>query len=390
MRLLATPAERAFRDEVRGWLVANVPREPRPSEGAAMRRFDLAWQRTQYDGGWAGLAWPKEHGGRGLSLVQQLIWLEEYVRAGAPWIGCLFVALNHGGPTLIARGTEAQKAYHLPRILKGESVWCQGFSEPGAGSDLAAVKARGVVEGDHIVVTGQKIWTSFGHVADYQELLVRTDPASTRHRGLSWVICDMRAPGITVTPIVTMAGHVHFCQVFYDAVRIPIANVVGRLNEGWSTAMTTLSFERGTGLVGWQIELSRAVERLIALARTLLDGEGQPLIAQGDIAQRLARARAETAALRAMAYEEVSRIDRGEPGMGGPVGALYYGELAQRVHALALDMLGADALVRAAHGAGDDWPTQHLEAFRHTIAGGTSEIRRNIIAERTLGLPRER
>ena len=389
MRLKPSPSEKAFREEVRDWLHTHVPHEARPPEGEEMRQFDLEWQHAQYVGGWAGIAWPAEHGGRGLSLIEQLIWSEEYVRAKAPWIGCLFVALNHGGPTLIKRGTEAQKAFHLPRILKGEAVWCQGFSEPGAGSDLAAISARGRVEGDDLVVNGQKTWTSFGHVADFQELLIRTNPESTRHRGMTWAICDMRTPGITVTPIVTMAGHVHFCDVFYDDVRIPLSNVVGELHGGWSTAMTTLSFERGTALIGWQLELAEAVDQLIAMARTRRDHYGSLLIEHGHLFRRLAQARAETAALRALAYETLSLAERGDKLPAGPVGALYFSELAQRVHALALDILGPDSLVRDDGQYGQDWPGQFLEAFRHTIAGGTSEIRRTIIGERMLGLPRE-
>ena len=213
----------AFWEEVRDWLQTNAPRERRPEAGPEMRAFLLAWQPRQYDGGWAGLAWPKEPGEQGLSLI----WHEEYAAAKAPPIGCLFVAMNHGGPTLIAWGTDAQKAFHLPKILKGESVWCQGFSEPGAGSDLASISSRAVIDGDDLVVSGQKIWTSYGHVADYQELLVRTSRGEKKHDGLTWVICPMDAPGIEVRTITTISGSQHFCEIFYDNVRIPMANVVG-------------------------------------------------------------------------------------------------------------------------------------------------------------------
>ena len=188
MDLTFTPEDEAFRSEVRTWISENKPREKTPPVGPAQRDFLLAWQRKQFEGGWAGIAWPTEFGGRGLSLVQQLIWYEEYARLEAPSIGCLFVGLNHGGPTLISRGRSAQKAFHLPRILRGEVIWCQGFSEQGAGSDLASLRTRADVDGDHLVINGQKIWTSFTHLADDQELLVRSEPNSTRHAGLTWVI----------------------------------------------------------------------------------------------------------------------------------------------------------------------------------------------------------
>src|SRR5690606_33207873 len=195
MDLDFTREQREFREEVRIWLEENKPREERPHDSAARREYDLAWQRTQYEGGWAGISWPTEYGGRGLSLLEQLIWYEEYGRAGLPGMDATFVGLNHAGPTLIARASAAQKNQHLPRILRGEAIWCQGFSEPGAGSDLASLSTRAVVDGDELVVTGQKIWTSFAHLADWQELLVRTDSSGRKHHGITWVICDIRSPG---------------------------------------------------------------------------------------------------------------------------------------------------------------------------------------------------
>ncbi|GAA4819019.1 hypothetical protein GCM10023232_14870 [Sphingosinicella ginsenosidimutans] len=287
--------DRAFRDEVRTWLRANIPIEERPKEGAAMRAFDTAWQRRQFEAGWGGIAWPTEYGGRGLSLMHQLIWHEEYAHAGAPPPGCMFVGLNHGGPTLMARGSEAQQADHVPRILSGEAVWCQGFSEPGAGSDLAGIRMRGTVDGDDVVVNGSKIWSSYADVADWQELLVRTDPDLPRHRGLAWVICDMKLPGITVRPIRTMAGATTFSEVFYDNVRIPLSNVVGGLTEGWSVAMSTLSFERGTAMIPHQVELQRTIEELIVLAGEVPGPiAGKRAIQDDEIAARLATVRAES------------------------------------------------------------------------------------------------
>ena len=267
MDLAFSAEDDEFRDEVRTWLAENTPSERRPREGQAMRDYDLAWQRLQYDAGWAGISWPVEFGGRGLALTQQLIWFEEYARTGMRGIDARFVGLSHAGPTLIARATEEQQAFHLPKILRGDVVWCQGFSEPEAGSDLASLRTRAVVDGDELVVTGQKIWTSFADVADYQELLVRTNTEVPKHKGITWVICDMRSPGIDVRPIKTMEGGTDFCEVFYDEVRIPLANVVGVIDNGWSVAMSTLSFERGTAFTVDQVQLSSTVERLIEIAR---------------------------------------------------------------------------------------------------------------------------
>jgi alkylation response protein AidB-like acyl-CoA dehydrogenase len=376
-----------FREAARDWLQANTPRERRPGDGPDARAFHCAWQRRQYDGGWAGVSWPAEYGGRGLTLLQQLIWYEEYARANAPYVGVFFVGLNHGGPTLIAKGTEAQKSAHLAPILRGDHVWCQGFSEPGAGSDLASLSTRGRVEGDHIVVSGQKIWTSYADVSDFQELLVRTDPTAAKHAGLSWMICDMRSPGIEVRPIISIAGERHFCEVFYDEVRIPIGNVVGGLGAGWSVANATLSFERGTGFIGDQIELARAVERLIDWARETAGPNGRPLAADEDVAQKLATARAEVTALRAMTYVNISRIRRsGAPGAEGSMIRLAYGELIQSVRRLSVELLGARLLWRG--GEHQARITGYLESYRSTIAAGTAEIQRNIIGERCLGLPR--
>jgi hypothetical protein len=229
----------------------------------------MAWQRRMFDAGWAGINWPKEFGGRGASLMEQLVWYEEYARVEAPDVTTGFVGLKHAGPTLIACGTETQKAFHLPRILRGEVVWCQGFSEPGAGSDLAALQTKAVIDGDELVVTGQKIWTSFGQIAEYQELLVRTDPDAPKHKGITWVICPMGLPGMDVRPIKTLAGNQDFCEVFYDGVRIPLGNVVGAVNDGWRVAMATLSFERGTAFMSEQVRLARRVDALVETARKM-------------------------------------------------------------------------------------------------------------------------
>jgi len=384
-----SPAERRFREEVRDWLAENAPKDARPLDPVDAKPFDLAWQRRQFDAGWAGINWPVEYGGRGLSLIEQIIWYEEYARAEAPWIGVCFVGVNHGGPTLILRGDEAQKSYHLPRILRGETVWCQGFSEPGAGSDLAGIRTQARMEGDELVVRGSKIWTSFANVADHQELLLRTDPEARRHQGLSWVICDMHAPGVTIRPIRMMSGERDFCEVFYDDVRIPLTNVVGGLGNGWSVAMSTLGFERGTGFIADQVALAQKVERLVERARTARADDGRPPIRREDVAERLATLRAEVTALRAMTYSSVSQTAKsGAPGPEASVIRLFTAELAQRVSRLEVELLGAD-LIDFTYGD-QDAVHEYLRGFASTIAGGAAQIQRDIIGERILSLPRSR
>jgi alkylation response protein AidB-like acyl-CoA dehydrogenase len=378
-----TDEDRAFRSHVRTWLNENIPQTRRPHDFQGGRAWDMAWQRRQFEGGYGGIAWPKDYGGQGLDLVRQLIWFEEYATAGGPDIGCGFVGVNHGGPTLIARGSEAQKQRHLPRILAGEEVWCQGFSEPGAGSDLAGISTKATVEGDELIVNGQKIWTSYAHVADYQELLVRTDPGSSRHKGLTWVICDMHAPGITGRPITSMDGLEEFCEVFYDDVRIPIANVVGEIGDGWAVAMSTLGFERGTGFMKLQTELSVALENLVtdATALGLMDHHG--------VLADLGELRADVLAMRAMTYATVSTAARTDvPGPEGSMIKIFYADLAQRIHRTRMSVIGAHALDRDGAYANDIG--EYLYSYATTMGGGTSEVQRDIVGERILGLPRNR
>ncbi len=383
MDLSFTDEDCAFRREVRTWLRDNIPTDERPYDFAGARAWDMAWQRRQFDGGYGGIAWPREYGGQGLPLVRQLIWFEEYAKAGGPDIGCGFVGINHGGPTLIARGSEAQKRRHLRKILAGEEVWCQGFSEPGAGSDLAGISTRGSIEGDEFVVKGQKIWTSYAHMADFQELLVRTDPESSRHRGLTWLICDMHSPGITVRPIVSMDGLAEFCEVFYDDVRIPLDNVVGEIGDGWSVAMSTLGFERGTGFMKLQTELSVALERIIEDAASLgvLDDSG--------VRTKLGDLRADVLAMQAMTYATVSSAARSDvPGPEGSMIKIFYADLAQRIHRTRMEVIGVHGLDRGGRYGYDIG--EYLYSYANTMGGGTSEVQRDIVGERVLGLPRNR
>jgi alkylation response protein AidB-like acyl-CoA dehydrogenase len=388
MQYRESTEDRLFREEVREWLHANKPRERRPDTIPEQMAYDRTWQRTQFDGGWAGIAWPQQYGGRGLSPSQQLIWCEEYAAARCPIVmDSCWLGLNHAGPSLIARGSEAQKAFHLPRILNGEATWCQGFSEPNAGSDLASLRTRGVVDGDHLVVNGQKIWTTFAHLSDYQELLVRTGPPEGRHRGLTWVICNMHLPGVEIRPITALDGHYHNCEVFYDNVRIPLSHVVGEVNDGWSVAMTTFGFERGPAAFGGFCELEVAFEELIAYARSHTGPCGdEPAIADQAIAERLGILRAQLQSLRSLMLMMVAAAERGvDLGAEGSIMHMPYGELEQAVRRVALDILGSQSLSRT---ASESWVYGYFRAFAATIAGGTSEIHRNIIGERLLGLPR--
>ena len=390
MRFVESESEVAFRKEARAWLEENVPSEPRPHDGPAAREYDLAWQRRLYEAGWAGINWPAEYGGRDLPLSQQIIWVEECVRANAPGPGCLIGALNHAGPTLMMYGTQEQKDRHLPKILSGQEVWCQGFSEPEAGSDLAGIRTRAVVDGDHLVVTGQKIWTSYADLADYQELLVRTDPDAPKHKGISWVICDMRSPGIEVRPIRLMGGDNHFSEIFYDEVRIPLANVVGGLNNGWKVAMATLNFERGTAFMADQLKLTRIAQELVELAKVVPAPSGRgKAIDDGEIRAALARAVIGSRTLQSMTYQLVSRQVAGVPGAAdSSLLRIQFSLVAQYIHRLAMRLRGADGLVDDSELGERSWTYNYLWSFQTSIGGGTREIQRDIVGNRHLLLPR--
>ncbi len=372
-----TDENTTFRKRARVWLEANVPADPPPRDGPAARDFVLAWQRTQARDGWAGLSWPKEAGGQGLSVSEQIVWFEECARARAPSpLGPSFVGLNHAGPTLIACGSLEQKAFHLPKLLGGEVLWCQGFSEPGAGSDLGSVRTRGRIEGDELVIDGQKLWCSYADISDWQEMLVRTDSEAKNSAALSWIIVPMDAAGITVRPIRTMAGTQSFCEVFYDAVRVPLSNVVGGLNNGWATAMSTLSFERGTATLALLIDTVAKVTGLLADCPT-----SRPVMRA-----TLARLRAEGQSILATTYRFALDSEHSVPDASGSMIRLGFAEFAQRVAAAAIDLYGIDSPeVVGGHG----WGHEYLHSFSETIAGGAAEIQRNIIAERVLGLPKE-
>jgi alkylation response protein AidB-like acyl-CoA dehydrogenase len=388
-------SDEKFRAELRAWLAEAVPAHgaaPPAHDWPARRAWDTRWQRTLFEAGYAGLSWPREYGGRDASPTEQLVYFEETARAGAPYVGVNFVGMLHGGPTLIAEGTPEQKARHIPRILRGEEVWCQGFSEPGAGSDLAALDTRAVRDGDHYVVSGHKIWCSFAQVADYCELLVRTDPQAPKHRGISWLICPMNLPGIEIRPLPTLAGESEFSEVFFDGVRVPALNRVGAENDGWRVTNVTLRFERGTAFASEMIGLQTYLADLVAVARRSRRGAGH---AWDDPALRreVGHLGAELDALWAMVKLSVSKSSKtGVPGLEGSAVKLYYTELYQRIAELGVRLLGRVGLSREDLAG---FPSRlvlhkHLQSLSLTIAAGSSQIQRNIIAERILGLPKDR
>lgn len=393
MDLRYSESDERFRKELREWLgdvLPTLPPKPDPDDWPARRAWDTGWQRMLFDAGYAGINWPEEYGGRGATLTEQLIFLEETTLAGAPYIGVNFVGLLHAGPTLMAEASEEQKRAHLPRILRGEEVWCQGFSEPGAGSDLAALSCRAVRDGDEYVITGQKIWTSFAQVADYCELLVRTDPDAPKHRGITWLIFPMDTPGIEIREITTIVGSSEFSEVFFDGARVPVTRRVGAENDGWRIAMVTFGFERGTGFISDLVETNRMIGDLAVLARRVTRRSGT---AWDDVALRreLGRLQAEMDALWAMTKRNLAQAERhGVPGPAGSVVKVAYSELYQRVTELAVRILERASLSREDLGelASGRFVEERLRSTSFTIAAGTSQIQRNIVAERILGLPK--
>jgi len=376
--------DEAFRAELRAWLEREVPAHgppPPPGDWTARRAYDTAWQRKLHDAGFAGVAWPKDFGGRGLPVTQQLVYLEEYARADAPYISVNFVGMMHAGPTLIAEGTDEQRAYHLPRILRGESIWCQGFSEPSAGSDLASLRTSAVRHGDEYVVNGQKIWSTRAHVADFCELLVRTDPDAPKHRGITWLILDMHQPGVEVRPMRTIDGESHFCEVFLTDARVPVSNRVGEENDGWRVTNVTLRFERGTAFAQHIINLRSQVRQLVALARDL--GAWDDLALQAQVG----RLDAHVSGLWRMTQRGITEAEAtGMPSPSGSAVKLRFSELTQELSELAVRVLGRLAVGGAGEGA--EAAKTYLWSLQYTIAAGTSQIQRNLIAERILGMPR--
>jgi alkylation response protein AidB-like acyl-CoA dehydrogenase len=359
-----SPDEAAFREGVRAWLEENLP--------AGDQR---EWSRKIYDAGYAGLTWPEEYGGQAAPYSHQAIVFEEFARAEAPpHVGV--IGLGMAGPTIMAHGTEEQKRRYLPKILSAEEIWCQGFSEPDAGSDLSAVRTSIQEQDGHFVVSGQKVWSSFAHMADFCILVGRSDPDSERHAGLTYVIVDMRAPGVEVRPLRQITGESEFNEIFFEGVEVPRENLLGEIGGGWQVAMTTLLHERGT--LGFALAgvLETQVRKLVSLTKTR--GADDPIIRD-----RVAREWIELQALKFTNYRSLTTLmQTGIPGPEGSGSKLHWSEQNQRLTKLAMEILDGE----------DDgyWGHQQLRSRGNTIEAGTSEILRNIIAERVLGLPRSR
>lgn len=395
MNLRYTPAEQVFRGELREWLsstIASLPAKPDLDDWPGRRSYDTQWQRLLYDAGYAGINWPTVYGGRGATPTEHLIFLEEAERAGAPYVGVNFVGLLHAGPTLIAEASDALRTRHLDAILRGDEVWCQGFSEPTAGSDLAAMRTKAVRDGDDYVVSGHKLWTSHAEVADYCELLVRTDPTAPKHKGISWLIMPMDSPGIDIRPLRTLLGSAEFSEMYLDEVRIPISNRVGAENDGWRVTMVTLSFERGTAWVDMIVGSIEMVRELASIAKTVTRTGGAAWDDRG-LRRDLAHLGAEFDALWAMTKRNVSEATRsGVPGPSASVLKLRYTEARQRLMDLSARLFERASLSRTdlAGLSNAKYVEERLNSLSYTIAAGTSQVQRNIISERILGLPRER
>jgi alkylation response protein AidB-like acyl-CoA dehydrogenase len=374
--------ESAFREELRGWLAANPPDpEPEPTQESgedshyAWRR---AWQRRLYDGGWAAPHWPVEYGGRGATLTESAIFFEEIGRARVP-LPANILGLLLGGPTLMVWGTPEQKERHLAPILSAEEIWCQGFSEPDAGSDLAALKTRAVKDGDEWVVSGQKVWTSGAQYSKWCMLVARTDGEAPKHKGLTYFLMDMEQDAVQVRPLRQITGEAEFNELFIEDARIPESNVVGGVGNGWKVALTTLMNERaGLGFT-LQIRLRQLLDDVLALAaqRGLL--EDDPVCAEN-----LADLHMRCESIRLLAWKGLTDIERyGQPGPEGSLVKWLWSETNQRLTQLAADLLGPEALT-----AGTSWSYELLRARGNTIEGGTTDVLKNIVAERVLGLPR--
>jgi alkylation response protein AidB-like acyl-CoA dehydrogenase len=382
MDLRDTPEEAQFRSELRAWIDANLPEDKKGSRGGAQRfddPFMREWSRKLYEAGYAGLTWPKEYGGAGAPYSFQAIFYEEMAAAQAPpHIGV--IGLGMAGPTIIAHGTAEQKGRYLQPLLAADEIWCQGFSEPDAGSDLAAARTRAERRGDVYVVNGQKVWSSFAHIADFCILVTQSDPEAPRYRNLTYLIVDMHAQGVEVRPLRQITGEAEFNEIFFNDVEVPVENRLGDEGDGWNVAMTTLLHERGTLGFALTATFDAGVARLLETARERVNGDER-------LRERVAAEWVELQALRYTNYRALGTYQRtGIPGPEGSGVKLRWSEANERMTKLARDVLGAEGIV-----VGDGWWNhQQLRSRGNTIEAGTSEVLRNIIAERVLGLPRSR
>jgi alkylation response protein AidB-like acyl-CoA dehydrogenase len=395
MEFQDTPEEAAFRQEVRSFIQANLPSRMRETEISyeeevprEVEDWRKQWRTALGKKGWIAPHWPKEYGGAGMSVSEQFIFNEEMAMNRAPQVGGMGVQMI--GPTLILYGTDEQKAEHLPKITSGEVQWCQGYSEPGAGSDLASLQTRAVRDGDEYVINGQKIWTSGAHRADWMFMLARTDPDAPKHRGISMLLLPMNSPGLSVQPLITMANDHVFNQEFFDNVRVPVKNRVGEENRGWYVGATLLDFERSN--IGASIGLKNTVADLVRYAREAKDSTGKPLYLNDSLRLELAERAIEAEIARLFSYRIVSIQKRGQvPNYEASVNKMYRSEVQQRVARAATRMLGMYGdLDRGSPYAVQRgrWAHSYVSSVSATIAAGTSEIQRNVIATRGLGLPR--
>ncbi len=388
MDLRDTPAEADFRTELRDWLHANLPpdwAQRTPQVGHFDPELRRDWSRRLYAGGYAGLTWPVEYGGAGRPYTHQAIFLEETARVGAPThLGV--IGLGMAGPTIMVHGTEAQKKQHLDAILSAETIFCQGFSEPGSGSDLASVSTRAELDGDAYVVNGQKVWSSWAHLADYCILLTRSEPDQKGHRGLTYFILDMHSPGVEVRPLRQLTGDPEFNEIFLSDVRIPVEDIMDERGNGWAVAMTTLLHERGTLGFALTAHLEGNMVQLLETVRAV-GAADDPVVRD-----RVAALYVELEGLRYTNLRSLTALMKtGVPGPEGSVSKLQWSETNQRLTSLALELLGPDGQLDGADGFwGGFWQYQQLRSRGNSIEAGTSEVLRNIIAERVLGLPRSR
>ncbi len=396
-----TSEQQQFRSHLRGWLEktsaevfhTDTDRFAGSLETRFFSRDDKHWsQALEYHrrllhAGYLALHWPTEWGGASAGLVEQSIYQDEALRLGLPLYGANSLAIDRIGPTLILLGTEAQKRRFLPHMLTADEIWCQGYSEPNAGSDLANVQTRAVLEGDYFVLNGQKVWTSLAHRAHWQVLLVRTDTHAPKHKGISYLLVDMKSPGICIRPLREMTGEAKFNEVFYDNVRVPKENLVGVLNDGWRVSIATLMYQRLSA--GTRHPLERTINDLIELAKEI-DFQGVAATKHPYVRQTLARFYAEGQCLKLGRYRALTSHLRGKtPGPEGSFGKLAASDLNMRVVMFANELLGAMAVVEdGSDSAAGLWMGRMLGARELTIAGGTSEVQHNIIGERVLGLPK--
>jgi alkylation response protein AidB-like acyl-CoA dehydrogenase len=386
--------DEAFRREFRTWLTANAPREGMQSLAGGFEQDEadwkrkLAWYRKLASGGWTCVDWPKEYGGRGLGILKSVIYHEELQRVNMP-----FPFIGSGpslvGPTLMQWGTAEQKQRFVPNIISGVEVWCQGYSEPNSGSDLASLQTRAVEEGDYYVINGQKIWTSQAQYADWAFVLCRTDPTAPKHRGISYILVDMKTPGITVRPLVQMSGTSGFNEVFFDDVRTPKKLLVGEKNNGWQVAIATLMFERGVS--GGGQPLVAVIDELVSLAQRI-KRNGRPAWEDASVRNRIAEFKCEAEALKYTNLRQLTRRLKGlPPGAEGSIMKLCATELNMRIELFAMELLGpwSQLEFKSPHAIDEGrWSYRMLSARGGTIAAGTNQIQHNIIGERVLGLPK--